>query len=207
VAIASRDEELFASLTAPLGSDGSITLLRYPGTDSHRLLPWLEGLRAHVLLLDERLLAQLRSRFGQRLRARLPRLRVLILGRRANAGLAEEVVRNGFQGLLVAGDGADTCLKAVRAVGQEELWMPRVLLTQLLERWYATHRARLRLEVEKKLTRREAQVVRHLRCGLANKQIADTLAIREDTVKKHLLSAYAKLGVHRRSELIVMGQQ
>ena len=53
-----------------------------------------------------------------------------------------------------------------------------------------------------KLTRRELQVIRYVCRGFANKQIADSLAIREDTVKKHLRNAYTKLGVHRRAEII-----
>lgn len=38
--------------------------------------------------------------------------------------------------------------------------------------------------------------------GLTNKQIAQTLGIAEDTVKKHLHRAYKKLGVRRRALLI-----
>ena len=41
-----------------------------------------------------------------------------------------------------------------------------------------------------------------VRRGFANKQIGDALAIREDTVKKHLRNAFTKLGVHRRTQII-----
>jgi DNA-binding NarL/FixJ family response regulator len=50
--------------------------------------------------------------------------------------------------------------------------------------------------------RLEAEVVSYVRRGFANKQIAEALAIREDTVKKHPRNAYTKLGAHRRSEII-----
>ena len=53
-----------------------------------------------------------------------------------------------------------------------------------------------------RLTRRETEVIGYVRRGFANKQIGDALAIREDTVKKHLRNAYTKLGVHRRAQLI-----
>jgi DNA-binding CsgD family transcriptional regulator len=52
-------------------------------------------------------------------------------------------------------------------------------------------------------TDRELEIVRLLRNGMTNKQIAQQLDIREDTVKKHLQHVYAKLGVHRRSLLIL----
>lgn len=52
-------------------------------------------------------------------------------------------------------------------------------------------------------TDREQQSVRLLQQGMTNKQIARTLGIAEDTVKKHLHRAYKKLGVRRRVLLIV----
>lgn len=51
------------------------------------------------------------------------------------------------------------------------------------------------------LTPREAQVVEQLRLGRSNKEIARALGVKEDTVKKHLQAAYAKLGVHRRTQV------
>ncbi len=79
--------------------------------------------------------------------------------------------------------------------------MPRALLVQSL--FEHVHPASPgQREIDSKLTRREADVVGYVRRGFANKQIADALAIREDTVKKHLRNAYNKLGVHRRSEII-----
>jgi DNA-binding CsgD family transcriptional regulator len=84
----------------------------------------------------------------------------------------------------------------------------RALLVELLsERAHAAGRGPLDNGADGKLTRREAEVVGYVRRGFANKQIADSLAIREDTVKKHLRNAYLKLGVHRRSEIITAGAE
>jgi len=49
--------------------------------------------------------------------------------------------------------------------------------------------------LEAGLTRREAQAVKYVSRGFTNKQIAGSLGIKEDTVKKHLISVYAKVGV------------
>jgi len=54
-------------------------------------------------------------------------------------------------------------------------------------------------------TDRERQILRLLQQGLANKQIAQQLGIMEDTVKKHLQHIYGKLGVHRRT-LVMLGR-
>ncbi len=55
------------------------------------------------------------------------------------------------------------------------------------------------------LTDRERQVLQLAAEGLANKQIAAALAISENTVKFHLSSLYAKLGVTSRTEAVRAG--
>ena len=55
------------------------------------------------------------------------------------------------------------------------------------------------------LTERERQVLQLTAQGLANKQIAAALEISENTVKFHLSSLYAKLGVTSRTEAVRSG--
>lgn len=55
------------------------------------------------------------------------------------------------------------------------------------------------------LTERERQVLQLTAQGLANKQIASSLDISENTVKFHLSSLYAKLGVTSRTEAVRAG--
>jgi DNA-binding NarL/FixJ family response regulator len=55
------------------------------------------------------------------------------------------------------------------------------------------------------LTGRERQVLQLTAQGLANKQIAAALEISENTVKFHLSSLYAKLGVTSRTEAVRAG--
>lgn len=52
------------------------------------------------------------------------------------------------------------------------------------------------------LTAREAQIVRLLQQGLSNKMISRSLGIELATVKNHVHSILAKLGVHRRAEAV-----
>ena len=51
------------------------------------------------------------------------------------------------------------------------------------------------------LTRREAEIARHVAGGSRNRDIAHCLGISEGTVKMHLHNAYAKLGVESRTQL------
>ncbi len=53
------------------------------------------------------------------------------------------------------------------------------------------------------LTKREEQIVRLLGQGLTNKQMAEQLGIMADTVKKHLHNIFGKLGVRRRTLVVL----
>jgi DNA-binding CsgD family transcriptional regulator len=54
------------------------------------------------------------------------------------------------------------------------------------------------------LTAREAEVLAHVARGLANKQIARVLGMSEKTVRNHLTSVFAKLGVADRTQAALM---
>ena len=51
------------------------------------------------------------------------------------------------------------------------------------------------------LTRREMEILRCIMEGQGNRQIGETLVITENTVKKHILNIYRKLGVRSRVQL------
>jgi DNA-binding CsgD family transcriptional regulator len=53
------------------------------------------------------------------------------------------------------------------------------------------------------LTVQQTIIVRLVRSGLSNKQIARELGIREGTVKQHLHTIYDKLGIASRYKLII----
>ena len=92
-----------------------------------------------------------------------------------------------------------SCMPWRRACGPEPGADPA-----LLER----HRLPVPEEAEQvvdPLTERERQVLQLTAQGLANKQIAATLEISENTVKFHLSSLYAKLGVTSRTEAVRAG--
>ena len=73
-------------------------------------------------------------------------------------------------------------------------------------RQYSSHSRRRGLSAAaiSQCTDREQQIIALLVQGLTNKEIALRLGIVEDTVKKHLLHVYNKLGVRRRA-LIILG--
>jgi DNA-binding CsgD family transcriptional regulator len=54
------------------------------------------------------------------------------------------------------------------------------------------------------LTRREEAVLRLLMEGRSNAEICETMIIAENTLKKHILNVYRKLGINNRTGLFKM---
>lgn len=107
-------------------------------------------------------------------------------------------------GVLSPDASSEELAAALRALA-EGLWVGSPVLVQdLLE-----HHARPAPEdaelVADPLTEREREVLQLVAEGLANKQIALSLNISEHTVKFHLSSLYAKLGVTSRTEAVRTG--
>ena len=119
---------------------------------------------------------------------------------RAAAYLMETAV----WGILSLNASVEELSAAIHALA-EGLWIGSPVLVQnLLERYAVTDIEDVEL-VANLLTEREGQVLQLVAEGLANKQIALALTISEHTVKFHLSSLYAKMGVTSRTEAVRTG--
>ena len=59
-----------------------------------------------------------------------------------------------------------------------------------------------RIDKQEKLTGKEREVLALVSKGYSNKQIAETLFVSLDTVKKHLYNSYKKLGAKNKIEAL-----
>jgi len=107
-------------------------------------------------------------------------------------------------GVLSADATEDELVAAVRAVG-EGLWVGAPGLVQSLIRLNGRRESLGEESLIEPLTAREKEVIQLMAQGLANKQIALSLGISEHTVKFHLSSLYAKLGISSRTEAVKRG--
>jgi DNA-binding NarL/FixJ family response regulator len=89
---------------------------------------------------------------------------------------------------------------AVAAAGQGLIVLPKTLTERLLQ-----EPAPSVGELSETLTAREREVLDLLAHGLKNADIAGELHISEHTVKFHISSLYAKLGVNNRAEAVSRG--
>jgi DNA-binding NarL/FixJ family response regulator len=89
---------------------------------------------------------------------------------------------------------------AATAAAQGLIVLPKTLTERLLQGPAASTE-----ELSEALTAREREVLNLLGHGLSNKLIAGELHISEHTVKFHISSLYAKLGVNNRAEAVSRG--
>jgi DNA-binding NarL/FixJ family response regulator len=107
-------------------------------------------------------------------------------------------------GALPLEAGPEELSAALHALA-EGLWAGSpALMANLFERHLALSPGEAEPVIDP-LTGRERQVLQLAAEGLANKQIAASLEISENTVKFHLSSLYAKLGVTSRTEAVRAG--
>jgi two-component system NarL family response regulator len=101
-------------------------------------------------------------------------------------------IQSGAKSYLLKDMPTEQIVGTIRAVHRGEAALPAAVASRLA--------ARQRRE---ELTQRELEVLQMLTRGRSNKEIASGLFISEDTVKSHLKTLFAKLGVQDRTEAAI----
>jgi DNA-binding NarL/FixJ family response regulator len=135
-----------------------------------------------------------------------PGAHVLVLTGVNDYEMHRQAARLGARGLVHKAKAAEVILKAIERVHAGEVWFDQHLISGMLsEMAHSGRRKGGDKEAAKitSLTRREQEVVGLVCEGLKNRQISERLFISETTVSHHLTSAFSKLGVTDRLELVV----
>jgi len=122
------------------------------------------------------------------LHAALPAARIVVVATPARDHDARLLIGAGADGLVPAADAPRVLESTVHAVLAGQVCLPRELRGQV------QHAA---------FSHREKQVLGLMAEGATNRQIGASLFLTESTVKSHLASAFAKLGVRSRAEAAV----
>ncbi len=124
------------------------------------------------------------------------RAKVAIVANAEREWQIRDALKRGAAGFLPLGSSAEELYVAVRTVHRGDCHLSPSIAARL-----ATSLA------TEPLTEREGQVLTLLTDGLCNKHIASRLDISVGTVKAHLRSAFDKLGVHSRTEAILIAER
>jgi DNA-binding NarL/FixJ family response regulator len=173
---------------------------REPGFSSHLCTDWKEALAVGqqaancVLIVSESLLSEATI---AALRAHTPNWHILVNGHRIPDRSPSEWFRKGFVGYLNHDSTPDMARKAVEHVLAGELWADRKVMSDMVRLMSPTIH-------DTRFTRREREVLEKVAAGLDNRRIAEDLFVTRETVRWHLRTAYAKLGIHDRAALVAL---
>jgi DNA-binding NarL/FixJ family response regulator len=206
ILLASEDASLMDRWAVAVGGRG--TLIRRV-----RLLAEAEGAlagrRPDVMLLDLSLSdLSLSGAAGiAGLLSFSPQTRIIALSHQPNDEEGIAALRAGARGYCNAYIDPRLLAKAVTTVQNGEAWVGRRLTDRLVA--LVGQNAPLQVDTDSSidldlLTAREQQIALQIGMGSSNKLIAQRLGITERTVKAHLGSVFAKLGVRDRLQLALL---
>jgi len=173
-------------------------------SDGRQAVEELPALHPDVVLMDIRMPALDGVAATAHLRAMEDPVVVLVLTTFGEDEVLWGAIEAGAAGFVLKDSSAEDLIAAVRAVAGGGAWFDPGVAPRLLERYRrvvapaARDSARLDL-----LTDREHEVLRLMARGATNAEIAGSLHVAEATVKTHVGSIFAKIGVRDRPAAIV----
>jgi DNA-binding NarL/FixJ family response regulator len=172
--------------------------------DGKHAVEELPAVRPDVVLMDIRMPALDGVAATRHLRALEEPLDVLVLTTFGEDEVLWGAIEAGASGFVLKDSSAEDLIAAVRAVAGGGAWFDPGVAPRLLERYRRVvapaARDAGRLD---QLTEREHEVLRLMARGATNAEIGATLHVAEATVKTHVGSIFAKLGVRDRAAAIV----
>jgi DNA-binding NarL/FixJ family response regulator len=129
---------------------------------------------------------------------RNPNIGIVVITDPLGPDVPEEALRAGAKGLVSRTTPGGQLLQAVRMVAGGNVVIDAATWDVLRD---TDTDASIGAIIH--LTGRELEVLRLLARGYTNKQIADELAIAEETIKTHLMRIFRRLGVGNRTDAVV----
>jgi DNA-binding NarL/FixJ family response regulator len=172
--------------------------------DGRQALDELPALAPDVVLMDVNMPVLDGVEATRALRALEPPLAVLVLTTFGEDDVLWAALEAGAAGFVLKDSSAEALIAAVRAVAGGGAWFDAAVAPRVLERYRQVvapaARDATKLDL---LTEREHEVLRLIARGATNGEIAESLFVAEATVKTHVGSIFAKLGVRDRAAAIV----
>ncbi len=128
------------------------------------------------------------------IRGEFPEARIIVLTTHAGDVQVSRALKAGARAYLLKGLLRKELLETIRAVHAGQKRLSSEIAAEIAE--HATDDA---------LTPREADVLRLVAGGNANKEIAARLSLTEETVKSHIRNIMAKLGANDRTHAVTIG--
>jgi DNA-binding NarL/FixJ family response regulator len=184
-------------LAAMLGTQPDFEVIGEVESGSKAVKRALE-LRRDVMLLDMELPELNGTDVIRRVREEAPDIRIVVFTAFDRDEQVASAIRSGAEGYLLKGAPREEVFRAIRVVHGGGSLIEPLVATKLLRQFRDDPDA---------LTARESEVLQLLAEGRSNGSIAKELFVTERTVKFHVSSILAKLGVSNRTQAAAVARE
>jgi len=188
-----EDHPVFREGLGTIIASQSDMILVSQASDAVEALAEFRRHRPDITLMDLRLAGASGRDALIAIRGQCPQARVIMLTTADSDGEIQRAMRAGASGYILKSMPKNELLGVIRTVHAGRRYLPPEVAARLSE-----HLG------EENLTDRELQVLRLIRDGHRNKQIADQLAIAETTVNFHIKNLVDKLQANDRTHAVTI---
>ena len=179
-------------LSTIIGSQQDLALIAYAGNAVEAVAEFRRH-RPDITLMDLRLPGSNGTDVLIAIRGEFPHARIIMLTSSDGDGEIQRAMRAGASAYLLKSMPKDELLAVIRSVHTGKRHVPPEVAARLAE-----HLG------DDDLTTRELEVLRLIRDGYRNKQIAEQLTIAETTVNFHIKNLVDKLGANDRTHAVTI---
>jgi DNA-binding NarL/FixJ family response regulator len=188
-----EDHPVFREGLSTIIASQTDMILVAQATDAAEAIAEFRRLRPDITLMDLRLSGTNGIDAMVAIRGEFPQARIVMLTTSDCDGEIQRAMRAGASGYILKSMPKNELLAVIRTVFSGRRYLPPEVAARLSE-----HLG------EDNLTDRELQVLRLIRDGHRNKQIADQLAIAETTVNFHIKNLVDKLQANDRTHAVTI---
>jgi DNA-binding NarL/FixJ family response regulator len=186
---------------------GLVALLRQSGLDvvgeagnGEEAVRLVGELQPRVVLMDMQMPVMDGVEATRRIRAQFPATEVMVLTTYADDEKIWGGLQAGARGYLLKDAPPEELLEGIQTVAAGRSLLPPEIASRLMQ--VISQGGPGKPEPAEQLTERELEILRLMAGGSANKEIAATLFISENTVKTHASNLFQKLGARDRTEAV-----
>ncbi|WP_275407976.1 response regulator transcription factor [Streptomyces sp. SID14515] len=212
VLVADDEPMIRAGVRAVLATDPGIEVVA-EAADGHEAVELVRAHRPQVAVLDVRMPRTNGIEAAAEIRRTLPATGVVMLTTFGEDDYILRALGCGAAGFLIKSGEPEELLAGVRAVADGAAYLSPKVAARVVAHLASTGAGALagRRDAARErvagLTPREREVLSHLGGGLSNGQIARRLHLVEGTVKAHVSSVLARLGVDNRAAAAVVAHE
>lgn len=197
------DQELFRrGLTMLLGIEPGIEVVG-EADDGLRGVELAAATVPDVVLLDVRMPKQSGIDSCVLIKEAVPSAKIIMLTVSDEEADLYEAVKNGASGYLLKDSSIEEVAQGVRVVADGQSLISPSMAAKLISEFKTMSAPERNQGPALKLTERELEVLRLVAKGLSNREVAQRLAISENTVKNHVRNMLEKLQLHSRMEAVM----